>query len=207
MEPKHFSTFVFFDLGSDGLLQNGFRPHTTELSLIAVDRFMLSDNYDSLPSRNKITLRLDEVPRNEATLSGLNVEIVEMIKCFLRHLTPPICMVAHNGFEFDFPLLQLELHRVNRNCGDFCDKNGDPVYCSDSLVLCRQFPNLLSKTRGDSSFALPEVYRRIYGERHEFAHSTESDCLAMIKVVQYLGERAIKWFDRHYSTLASAPLL
>ncbi|VUZ48601.1 unnamed protein product [Hymenolepis diminuta] len=206
MEPIHFSTFVFFDLGSDGLLKHGFRPHVTEISLIAVDRFMLGDEYEALPSRNKITLRLDQVPPNEAALSGLNAEIVEIIKCFLRRLAPPICMVAHNGIEFDFPLFQLELHRVNRNWRDFCDRNHGPVYCSDSLHLCRQFANLLSTTPEDASFALAEVYRRVFGRIYDFAHSTEPDCLAMIKIVQHLGELAIEWFDTHYSTLASTPL-
>ncbi|KAM3185371.1 hypothetical protein ACTXT7_006503 [Hymenolepis weldensis] len=171
--------------GTNGLAISDFHPRIGESSSLAVERFYLVDE-------NKITLRLDEVPPYEAALSGLTTEIVDIIKYFLRRLTPPICMVAHNGFNFDFPLLQSELRRINRNCGEFFDKNRGPIYCSDSLYLCHQFADLLSTTT-DRSFALTEVYRRIFGRVFDFAHSTESDCLAMIKIVQHLGDRALEW--------------
>lgn len=32
-----------------------------------------------------------------------------LIKCFLHRLNKPICLVAHNGFRFDYPILKRQL--------------------------------------------------------------------------------------------------
>ena len=36
----------------------------------------------------------------------------ELLNSFLAHLTPPLCLVAHNGDKYDFPLLKAELEKV-----------------------------------------------------------------------------------------------
>ena len=35
-----------------------------------------------------------------------------MMSLFLSHLEKPICLLAHNGDNFDFPLLQAELTKI-----------------------------------------------------------------------------------------------
>jgi len=39
--------------------------------------------------------------------------VAEVITGFLRHLQQPVCLIAHNGTKFDFPLLQKELQSIN----------------------------------------------------------------------------------------------
>lgn len=65
---------------------------------------------DSLSSRRELNVSfpgLDnfllekEYPFNEKKAAA--------IKYFLEQCIPPICLVAHNGLRFDFPLLQEEL--------------------------------------------------------------------------------------------------
>jgi len=40
-----------------------------------------------------------------------------MINSFLLRLPTPVCLVAHNGDNFDFPLLKAELEKVNGSLG------------------------------------------------------------------------------------------
>lgn len=42
-----------------------------------------------------------------------NRDDVEIIKHFIERLPPPVCIVAHNGNKFDFPILQNHLHKLN----------------------------------------------------------------------------------------------
>ncbi|XP_017858569.1 PREDICTED: uncharacterized protein LOC108610786 [Drosophila arizonae] len=45
--------------------------------------------------------------------SKLNENAGELIKRFLEHLPPPVCLVAHNGWPFDFPIIKQALGKVN----------------------------------------------------------------------------------------------
>lgn len=37
----------------------------------------------------------------------------EMLNHFIDRLPSPVCIVAHNGYKFDFPILQKHLHQLN----------------------------------------------------------------------------------------------
>jgi len=50
---------------------------------------------------------------------------VDMINSFLLRLPTPVCFVAHNGDNFDFPLLKAELEKVNGSLGS-------DILCADS---------------------------------------------------------------------------
>ncbi|KRG03178.1 uncharacterized protein LOC6576864 isoform X2 [Drosophila mojavensis] len=45
--------------------------------------------------------------------SKLNENAGELIKRFVEHLPPPVCLVAHNGWPFDFPIIKQALGKVN----------------------------------------------------------------------------------------------
>ena len=47
-------------------------------------------------------------------LSGqapFNITTGELLNCFLTHLPGPLCLVAPNGDQYDFPLLKAELKK------------------------------------------------------------------------------------------------
>ncbi|XP_066992986.2 uncharacterized protein [Anabrus simplex] len=67
-----------------------------------------------------------------------NANLCDMLKGFLERLTPPICMVAHNGMKFDFPILLAELNK----CGKMLS---DEILCADSYLGFRE---LLMKQPG-----------------------------------------------------------
>ena len=59
--------------------------------------------------------------------SKFDMKTVNLINSFLLLLPPPVCLVAHNGNDYDFPLLKAEV-----------DKTGKPlssdVLCADSYI-------------------------------------------------------------------------
>lgn len=54
-----------------------------------------------------------------------------MINGFLSRNRSPICLVAHNGDKFDYPLLKAEINKTKSTLVD--------VFCIDSLVAFQQF--------------------------------------------------------------------
>lgn len=35
---------------------------------------------------------------------------------FMKRMPHPVCVIAHNGLRFDFPVLQAELQRIGKVC-------------------------------------------------------------------------------------------
>ncbi|KAH7978234.1 hypothetical protein HPB49_004877 [Dermacentor silvarum] len=120
-QPRQIETLAFFDFNTTGL--PGYMPrrkvNVIELPLIAVPRKLLK-----IPLRYQHKLTFYVQPQNAITvdvarISGLNIwdlqrcpsfgEVADVVK-FLYTLQQSICLVAHNGDKFDFPLLRAELH-------------------------------------------------------------------------------------------------
>ncbi|VDM02311.1 unnamed protein product [Schistocephalus solidus] len=147
------STLVFMDTETTGLPDHLFHPHITELSLLAVSRFALEDEEDLPRVQNKLVLCFHPRAAIQATaakISGLNYQnlfhqkdfdalAVEQIQLFLLRLDPPICLVAQNGFRFDFPLLKSEILRVKGKGYDLVDCQGGEIVCADTLHLFKAF--------------------------------------------------------------------
>ena len=66
---------------------------------------------------------------NLESQSVFDATTVDTLRGFLQRLPQPVCLVAHNGNHFDFPLLNAELNTL----GERLD-----VLCIDSLVGLRQ---------------------------------------------------------------------
>ncbi|XP_050075065.1 uncharacterized protein LOC126562562 [Anopheles maculipalpis] len=140
-------SFVFFDLETTGIPQyEHFRTKITELSMVACGRDHLVESNTELPRvMHKLSLcfnpfRMITLGSSQAT--GLYNDLLEkeakfdanageMVKLFLDRLQKPICLVAHNGNQFDFILLKQHLLRI-----------GVPLpaelYCVDSLPAFRK---------------------------------------------------------------------
>ena len=133
------NTLVYFDFEATGLKNSG-RPRITELSLDAVNIKDVSQIHSSLLSHlskledkqmlpriiNKLTVcvypmaiirpEVSEITGlDNFNLSGqdtFNQRTAELLSSFLAHLPSPLCLVAHNGNHYDFPLLKAELEKV-----------------------------------------------------------------------------------------------
>lgn len=57
---------------------------------------------------------------------------VKLLSHFLLQLPQPVCLVAHNGDEFDFPIIQRQLKTLNMTLPE-------NLCCVDSLAFFRAF--------------------------------------------------------------------
>ena len=146
-------TMVYFDLEATGLKSSG-RPRICEISFVAVniedvlqlglrlneDRSLCEISF--LPRIvNKLTLCVypmaiivplvsDLTGLDNYNLSGqsnFTNTTANLLNSFLSHLPSPVCLVAHNGNAYDFPLLKAELENAGVQLGP-------EIFCADSYV-------------------------------------------------------------------------
>jgi len=141
---REISTFVFVDCEATGLA--GSKPRITELSLVAAHRkALLNRNNTKLPRvLNKLTICCypsKAIGGLVSDITGLyNDDLLHqkdfdpaaasLVCQFLSRLEPPVCLVAHNGFNYDYGLLAAELSRVESQLPA-------GLLCSDSLPAIR----------------------------------------------------------------------
>ena len=75
-----------------------------------------------------------------------------LLNSFLSHLPSPVCLVAHNGDAFDFPLLKAEMEKVSTPL--------DPMLlCADSYNGIRS----INKKRAEENHSvIGQKFREIY---------------------------------------------
>ncbi|BFZ20435.1 hypothetical protein BsWGS_23473 [Bradybaena similaris] len=141
-------TFVLFDTETTGLRSPGYNPHIMELCFIAVTREELLTKQKAPRVLNKLVICFNpgkKIGFKASEITGLYNDALEdladfskqtpLITTFLRNLPQPVCLIAHNGNWFDFPLLVSHLR-----CGSG-EIPGD-VLCTDSLEALRTFDGL-----------------------------------------------------------------
>ncbi|CAO1317593.1 unnamed protein product [Diamesa tonsa] len=164
-DKEEIATYVFFDLETSGLPELEFyRTKITEISLVAcsVDH-LLSTFKENIPRvLHKLTLCFNPYKRIQleaSAITGLTNELLEqdnkfdtnamtMIECFINKLQQPVCLIAHNGNKFDFPLLKKQYDLLN---GNFPEN----LRCCDSLLVFQQ----LEQQAEDQDRMMHENYR------------------------------------------------
>ena len=152
-------TFVYFDLEATGLKSSG-RPRVCEISFIAVDTSDVLDLHEPLLNSisdktnevetcsprivNKLTLcvyPMATIVPLVSSMTGLNnynltgqskfdKNIGNLLNTFLSCLPSPVCLVAHNGSQYDFPLLKAEMEKAGTMLGS-------EILCVDSYLGIR----------------------------------------------------------------------
>ncbi|KAJ7316764.1 hypothetical protein JRQ81_002926 [Phrynocephalus forsythii] len=216
-------TFIFLDLEATGLPPS--RPKIAELCLFAVTRHALenpqySDLYskqiplfprlvDKLcvcidprkpftPTASSITgLSNEEFSRNKR--QSFNIHVLHMITAFFGRQCPPICLVAHNGSGYDFPLLKAELATLGI-------AGLDEIYCADTLRAMKaldsknsqphQYPCQQASQFGrKKKYSLCDLYYQFYKVYPQNSHSAEGDVVTLIRVFQQRALDLICWMD------------
>lgn len=129
MGPLTCSSLVFFDLETTGV-PAFHNPRITELSFCSVDRQQfLECKPGNLPRvTNRLNLciypwrQIDPVASEKTLLDNYNLEhqsgfdedVFTIIYSFLNRLKKPICLVAHNGHRFDFPIFKAEIDKLGK---------------------------------------------------------------------------------------------
>ena len=144
-----FQTIVAIDLETTGFLD----PEISEIAIIAIPFDLLSDINAVRRVGNKLVICLDPqrdfepaaekiTGLNKINLNGFSnfgCHTLRLLDTFFRMLPKPIICVAHNGFNFDFPIIRKTLDKVT-SLGvpllyEFLEQDG--VYLCDSLIYFR----------------------------------------------------------------------
>lgn len=216
-----FASFIFLDLETTGLQQP---IEITELSMIAVERkhILESTKTKVLPRiLDKFTSCVQPAKNIESLASSMtglsnedlenkksfDIEFGEMVRSFILRQPQPVCLIAHNGDNFDFKILFSHLQTVGVQLPE-------SIACSDSLKAFRKqhqqhkdytnFPNGAAITIGKRkifSFSLNNLHSTYVGGEIQNAHSAEGDALVLLKLVlhkpdilEYLENGAHKLF-------------
>ncbi|XP_059061280.1 three-prime repair exonuclease 1-like [Achroia grisella] len=146
-------TFVFVDLETTGLPREELnKTKITEISMVAVlKEHILDTRKGSMPRvQNKLTLCLNPgrmVSMISTEITKLSNDLLEyqpyfdnevynILNKFLNILPKPVCMVAHNGYNFDFPIIKNHLDKLRVQFSD-------ELYCADTFHFFYDMDNPL----------------------------------------------------------------
>ena len=168
------NTLVYFDIEATGLKSSG-KPRICEISLVAVNtqdvlNLGVTNKKDNQFCEvtfsprivNKLTLCVypmaiivplvsDLTGLDNYNLSGQSTftkNTSDLINNFLACLPAPVCLIAHNGNAYDFPLLKAELEKLGTNL--------------DAEILC-----------ADSYRAIKEIFSKKEENKNEILKETE----------------------------------
>lgn len=181
---KRISSFAVFDLETTSLPDWNFnKTSITEISIHGLRIENVANATDcSIPRiSHKLTLlfnpRMMIHPNSEKitqlnnemleTESSMDVNAANIIINFLKHLRQPVCLVAHNGDKFDFPILKYAFKKLDMEIPE-------DVLCLDSLTAFKDL-DLAQKeqtnedTREDFVLPLPDIQKSNRKERESNA--------------------------------------
>lgn len=214
---KPIETFVFMDLEATGLPFS--QPKIAEMCLFAVNRhafeypqysnssrpiplfprlvdklcICINPDKQFTPGANAVTgLSTEAFAENKK--QSFNVHIVHMITAFFSRQYPPICLVAHNGCNYDFPLLKTELFALGIS-------DLDEIYCADTIKALKALDkenNQLyhsSPFSSKKSYKLHDLYFKFYKEDPSNSHSAEGDVITLVRVFQQRAGDLMPWMD------------
>lgn len=227
---QNLSTLVFFDLETTGLPARGApKVQITELSMIAVsksdfEKSQFSDLHD-VRIMNKMCMCVRPtvgVSPCAARLTGLNdcnlldqqifdKDTAIMIKIFISKLPKPVCLLAHNGNLFDFPLLKAELQNADVHLpedvltADTLNAFKGSESCSSSTGNALTSTNRV-KTKGKTSrpsYALNNLYMKYFNKTAANNHSAEGDCVALMMVCHIMRHSILPWICQNARQFSS----
>ncbi|XP_063629135.1 three-prime repair exonuclease 1 [Cydia splendana] len=184
------ATYVFFDLETTGLPSEEFnKTKITELCMVAVKREHVLDTPPGHVPRvlHKLTRCFNpgkRISEPSTELTGLDnfllehesyfdITIFDMINKFLNTLTKPVCLVTHNGRNFDFPILKRQLDMLNVGFSD-------DILCADSLDA---FSDILEEKKAENTV--------VEAEKTDEVDLAADNCLSMQSVNETTPKQAI----------------
>lgn len=111
-------------------------------------------------------------------------EALEMLLTWLNSLPGPKCLLAYNGFSFDFPMLYSELHRWHMDPLRKL-RQAQVEYLVDPLKWARTDLDravLLRKPTGECMFRQCDVYKALFGQDLEDAHDALADITGLSRI-------------------------
>ena len=120
-----------------------------------------------------------------------------LLNIFLARLPSPVCLVAHNGNAYDFPLLKAEMEKASIHLGS-------EILCADSYIGMKaiiQNSNKLiesvDKQRHPVTFSLVNLHKHLLSCKPSSSHGAEADCLALLRTTAALGKDWLNWVENN----------
>ncbi|XP_046362192.2 three-prime repair exonuclease 1-like isoform X2 [Haliotis rufescens] len=187
-------SFIIMDLETTGLED----AKISELCFLAVSRDDILAGGPRLPRViDKLLICLNpqkDIDDKAQELSGLtndmlsgqqpfDVHVAELMDAFIARLPEPVCMVAHYGIRFDFPILKSELEAIGRTLPGH-------VRFADTLLASRDLDP------GRPSHALRSIYKNVFGCFPASSHTAEGDCIALLEILMANPAPYLEWMDK-----------
>ncbi|XP_022824661.1 three prime repair exonuclease 2-like [Spodoptera litura] len=237
---KPIETLVFFDLETTNLInEKNDYPGIVELSMVAVNRaHFLNATPEELPRvQHKLLSCFNpemEMTEKSVKLSNLTNALLEqqapfdkntceMIMAFIKCLPEPVCLVAHNGFGFHYPVLlyRMKLNEADVNPTLMCtdslfalydlygigyDIDNEPIGKTKSYFeLKRPIFYGLNEKPSKSEFKLDEIYEREVKVNITDCSRSQSQSLKILKIALKKAEKFVDWVDRNHCKLSEVP--
>ena len=150
-----------------------------------------------------------------------------LLNNFLARLPSPVCLVAHNGNVYDYPLLKAEMEKAGIQVGS-------DILCADSYIGIKavfqnrtgligatdaeknQTPTkklkesksskkydlihkklLFSVQTAPHSLSLINLHEHLIGCKPMRSHGAEADCLALLRTTSALGNDWLDWVEKN----------
>ncbi|KAG4068426.1 hypothetical protein HA402_007946 [Bradysia odoriphaga] len=166
MNRKCIRSYAFLDLETTGLPAIEFnKTKITEISVVSASKdSLLNTEKNELPRvLNKLSFCVNpcrQISSESTRITGLDnfmleneskfdENFVKLLNHFLLQLPQPVCLVAHNGDRFDFPIMQRQLKTLNMTLPD-------DTLCMDSLLFFRSYEDYLEREKLDEPKPLPD---------------------------------------------------
>ena len=150
---------------------------------------------------------------------------VQLIATFLTNLTQPCCLIAHNGFKYDFPLLKAEILKTGYDEHlDFYVLDSlqalktillhgeDPIYKTEQMEKKPRNSELICDEQNSKkkigkpppkSFALSSLHQHMFGVKPKKVHGASHDVHSLIRVCASLANNFVEYSKRHFEKLSS----
>lgn len=212
-------TLVFMDIETTGLKRQGVNPDITEIFMRAVDRkqFLSKAKYKAENSIKLVFKPKKKIGKIASKLTGLTADILDkqesfnskaadLVNIFLLRLSKPVCILAHNGKRFDFPLLKFHLNQVQSELMPdllYADTlQGFKVIEKEKLDETQMANLSLTDSPPDSSkktkknYKLQDIYERHFGKFDFSIHHADSDVRMMYEIALNNSKEFLIWVDK-----------
>jgi DNA polymerase III alpha subunit (gram-positive type) len=163
---------------------------STNGTLVDMESFTLH----AKPTIAKMSKKAQEITGISMSLLEDKPGIITVLDKFLQHIQRicsdpliPRIFLSYNGFQYDIPLMVMELERHKRSAVTYFRQL--KLHCAiDILPLARACVDstcLKRKANGSCSYKLGDVYRSVCNQPLENAHGALVDSQAVLKLISF----------------------
>lgn len=197
-ESADIKTLAIFDLETSGLRDP---IKITELTMIAVSvKHFLGKEVPRV--QHKLTVCFEpekELEPEAVAFTGLDNQLLQdeekfdknaanLITSFIKKLQQPVCLIAHNGDQFDFPILEKHFDLLGANLPS-------NLKSCDSIKFFRWVDP--PKDKIWKSYKQSEIYKRLFNKDPDISHEAESDVKNLLQCVSEHKEEFVSYINAH----------